>query len=274
MAGLSIDGPVPKPRASISKTDAEEFALKIRAAVNFRDLSRDADPFVKPILIHYSLSHLLSVYARAFLDWEGDRPTHGLKVSHARRSIETTSVTVQKYGSFPRLTVALFVLSGRPSALTPLITYSATPAANSGPGELLESFGKVEQAYPKNRLRLDELAAFDYRSVLREVRTRHGFHKFEGLSATAFLLDIIAVQMASSFARYDVLGWRAILEGRTNRYLLFFDEVFLRLTEFAFDRILEMLQHPSIQLDSQASPTLASPYSAGAPRLPEDANRA
>lgn len=271
---LAISGPTPKLRTSINKATAEELALKVNAAVNFLELSREADPFVKPILIYYSFSHLLSALTHAFLEWEGERPSHGLRVAHARQNIGATAITVGAHGGFPRLVVALFLLSGRPSAFAPLITYSGKPTAHVGQGELLERFGREERGRAIKHLTLEELARFDYRARLKDVRLRHGFHKLEGLSSTAFLLDMIAVYMASSFARYDVVGWRSILEGHTNQYFLYFDEVFTRLHEFAFDRILEMLHDPSTQLDAAISPTQESPYSNRATRFPSDVSAA
>jgi hypothetical protein len=58
--------------------------------------------------------------------------------------------------------VTCFLLTGQPNCFSPPVTYSSKPTAHTGPGELLESFGKNEQGVPVTNLTLDELVNFDY----------------------------------------------------------------------------------------------------------------
>lgn len=60
--------------------------------------------------------------------------------------------------------------------------------------------------------------------------------------------------MAGSMARYDILGWREILEGEKNSYRIYFDEVFERFENNTFYFILRMIGKPEVKLHDQSSP--------------------
>jgi hypothetical protein len=168
---------------------------------------------------------------------------------------------VERAGQFPRLATTCFLLTGRPSCFTALVTYSTSPIKQTGPGESLESFAKRETGEPIQHVTLAELAAFDFSTRLRPVRERHGFHKFKGLPTTAFLIDVITLFLASSLARYDVLGWRQILEGRDNSYRIHFEETFDRFQTFTIDILLAILENPLLHFDSRLIFSQPSPYS-------------
>ena len=98
--------------------------------------------------------------------------------------------------------------------------------AHTEPGGFLEKFGKNEEGVPVTVLTLDELLNFDFGRRLQAIRSHFGFHKFKGLPTTAFLIDIIILFVASSLARYDVLGWQQVLDGKNNSYRIQFEEAF------------------------------------------------
>ena len=101
----------------------------------------------------------------------------------------------------------------------------------------------------------------NYGECLKLVRTAHGFHKFKGLPTTAFLVDVITLFVASSLARYDVLGWKSILEGKNNSYRIYFEETFKRFQSFAIDALMAVLENPLIDFDNRTLPSQPSPYS-------------
>jgi hypothetical protein len=170
-------------------------------------------------------------------------------------------VSIAKKGQFPRLAATCFLLSGMPSCFSELVTYLATPTAHTGPAEHLEKFGKTEIGSPVTKLTLDELVTFDYGMRLKAVRERHGFHKFKGLPTTAFLVDVICLFLGSSLARYDVLGWREILEGRSNPYRIHFEETFDRFRGFLANSLLTMLEDPNSRFEDRIIRSQPSPYS-------------
>jgi hypothetical protein len=181
-------------------------------------------------------------------------------------------VTVKKSGTFPRLETTLFLLWGWPSSFSELVTYARPPTQYTGPGELLEHFCKQEVGAPIASLTIDGIHKFDYRAQVQAVRVRHGFHKFNGLTLTAFLLDVMTLFMASSLARYDVLGWREILDGRTNPYLKTFEESFRRYRDFTADALLRAIEDPDVTLKNNLIPSEASPYAGQHRRFGNDPN--
>jgi hypothetical protein len=258
---LGLKGPLPIVRSTLNSAFAEELALKIDSSLNFLELAANADPLVKPILLYYSCAHVCGVFTRAFLEWQQDRRTHGLCCSHKPGNVAKTEVSIAEKGQFPRLATACFLLSGMPSCFSELVAYSSSPTAHTNKGELLESFGKTELGAPVRKLALDELVAIDYGSRLKAVRERHGFHKFKGLPTTAFLFDVITLYVGSSLARYDVLGWREILEGKSNSYRIHFEEAFDRFQNFTINSLLAMLENPLLTFDDRIIPSQPSPYS-------------
>jgi hypothetical protein len=258
---LGLKGPRPVLRSSLEKNLAEELALKIDASIKFFELAIDADLLVRPILLYYSCAHICGVYTRAFFDWQNDSRKHGLQCNHASGNVAKTKVTIGKRGQFPRLATTCFLLSGMPSCFSDLVTYSSPPTSHTGPGELLEKFGKAEVGSPITELTLDELITFDYGKRLKIVREQHGFHKFKGLPTTAFLIDVITLFVGSSLARYDVIGWREILEGKNNSYRIHFEETFERFQNSMINYLLAMLENPSFSFDQAFLPTQPSPYS-------------
>ncbi len=258
---LAIKGPRPKLRADLSSSFAEEQALKIDAALTFAELGERADPRIKPILLYYACAQLCGVYTRSFFDWECDNRSHGLTCNHRPGDLPKTSIRVEVAGQFPRLAVTCFLFTGQPNCVSPLVTYSAKPTIHTGPGELLELFGKNEQGVPIAGLTLDELVNFDFGTQLKAARQHYGFHKFNGLPSTAFLVDVMTLFVGSSLARYDVLGWQRVLEGKDNSYRIHFEETFDRFLAFAVDALLAAFERPLVDFDDRLVPSLPSPYS-------------
>lgn len=258
---LDAKGPRPNLRTAISSSLAEEQALKIDAALNLAELGERADPLVKPILLYYACAHLCGVYSRTFFEWECDNRSHGLTCQHKPDDLPSTRIQVADSGQFPRVAVTCFLLTGQPSCFSPLVTYSRQPTAYTGAGELLENFGKKELGVPVTSLTLDELASFQYGVRLKAVRQQHGFHKFYGLPTTAFLLDVLTLFLGSSLARYDVVGWKRVLEGRDNSYRIHFEETYERFFTVGIDLLLRALEHPLQNFDQRLVPSQPSPYS-------------
>jgi hypothetical protein len=258
---LNLSGPLPVLRNSLELDFAQEQALKIDASLKFHELAKDTDLLIKPILLYYSCAHICGVYTRVFFNWKQDSRKHGLNCSHISRNVACTKVSVAQTGQFPRLVTTCFLLSGMPSCFSKLVTYSSTPELHTGPGELLENFGKVEIGSPVTELTLDELVKFDYGRQLKIVREKHGFHKFKGLPTTAFLIDVITLFVGSSLARYDVIGWREIVEGKSNPYRIHFEETFERFQSSTINYLLAMLENPFFSFDNHILPSQPSPYS-------------
>lgn len=258
---LGLNGPRPILRKSLELDFAEEMAIKIDASINFLELAISSDLLIKPILLYYSCAHLCGVYTRVFFDWQQDDRHHGLNCTHRPGNVVATKLSVAKKGQFPRLATTCFLLSGWPSCFSELVTYYSTPTSDTGPGELLEKFGQVEKGSPKTELTLDEIITFDYGQQLKPIRQQHGFHKFKGLPTTAFLIDVITLFVGSSLARYDVIGWGKILEGKTNSYRIHFEETFERFQNSTVNYLLAMLENPSFSFDQAFHPTQPSPYS-------------
>jgi hypothetical protein len=258
---LGVRGSRPRLRETITKDFAEELALKIDAALEFARLGETADLLIRPILLYYSCAHLCGVYLRHLFEWGKDKRNHGLSCSQERGNVADTAVYIKPSGQFARLATTCFLLTGHPSVFTRLVTYRQRPTAHTGSGELLGSFCANEVGNPVRHLTLSELAAFDYGGQLQMVRQHHGFHKFKGLPTTAFLLDVISLFVASSLARYDVLGWKSIIEGRDNRFRIHFEEVFDRFHSFTIDCILAALEDPFPDFERRLVPSQPSPYS-------------
>jgi hypothetical protein len=254
---LNLKGPRPRLKEALADGEAEEYAIKIDASLKFLELATGSDLLVKPILLYYSCAHLCGVFTRAFFQWEQDSRHHGIEYRVASKEVEI------KQGQFPRLATACFLLDGMPSCFSELITYSTTPHEHTHPGGLLAEFVKTQKGEPLKKLTVAELASFEFERHLRDLRLRHGFHKFKGLPTTAFLVDVLTLFVASAMARYDVLGWRAIIEGRDNSHRIHFEETFRRYERFTVDRVLLMLESPLTTFDDALTPTLPSPYSAG-----------
>ena len=67
--------------------------------------------------------------------------------------------------------------------------------------------------------------------------------------------------MGSSLARYDVLGWKQILEGNNNPYRIHFEDAFDRYQSFTIDAVLARLDEPFLDFDNRLIPSQPSPYS-------------
>jgi hypothetical protein len=258
---LDVQGPRPRLRPSVTHDLAEEQALKTDAALNFAELGERADPLIKPILLYYSCAHLCGIYTRAFFEWDRDARGHGLSCNHKPGDVGSTQLVVEDSGQFPRMAATCFLLTGQPSCFSPLVTYSRQPTAHVGPGELLEGFGKTELGAPPKKVTLDELVNFDFGACLKTVRQRYRFHKFRGLPTTAFLLDVISLFAGSSLARYDVLGWKRILDGTDNSYRIHFEETYERFLTQGIDVILAALECPLQDFDRRLVPSQPSSYS-------------
>lgn len=258
-----ISGPRPKLRSLIKAEFSEELAIKIDTSLNFANLANSADLLIKPILLYYASAHLCGVYTRAFFEWEKDQHTHGLSCQFNRGDVGQTLIKIQKQGQFSRIAACCFLLTGHPNCFTTLVTYSSSPIAHTGSGELLEKFCAEEKGEPADTLTLDALVKYNYGTELKKVRERHGFHKFNGLPTTAFLVDVITLFVGSSLARYNVLGWKQILEGKDNPYWIHFEDTFARFQLFTIDALLERLDDPFSDFDKRLIPSQPSPYSGG-----------
>ena len=259
-SALDLKGPRPvsrHPSAQLNTTEAREKAGQIDVALTFFELAQDAEPTVKPILLYYACTQLCGVYTQLFFhDWKQDKRTHGLECIHVGKpeNVGKTTVHLKDRGLFPRLATTCFLLTGMPSCFCELVTYSASTPDDECKKRLLETFGKVEKGRPIVKLTLEEICYFDYGFRLAQIRDRHGFYdRFNGLSTTAFLMDVITLFAAGSIARYDVLGWREILEGKSNSYRLHFDSTFERFQSFTFDRLLAMMEDYKITLEEYIS---------------------
>lgn len=258
---LGAKGPVPSLRTTIDDAHAAELALKVDAGLQFSELGASADPMVKPILLYYACAHLCGVYTRAFFTWKGTNRHHGMSCSHLPHDVGSTMVTVEDTGQFLRLATTCFILTGQATAFSPLVTYSGTPTAHLLPGALLHNFGKTELGDPSKKFTLELMSRFDFVSAIREVRTLHGLHKFRPLPTTAFLVDVLTLFMGSCIARYDVLGWKTILDGRENSYRILFEETYDRFLSFGVDALLSALEDPLRDFDCRRLPSPPSPYS-------------
>jgi hypothetical protein len=273
MRELAIKGPLPTLREAIPEKFVEEAALQLDAAANFLELSREADPYVRPILLYYSCAHACGVYTRAFFDWKCDARSHGITCSHKPRDPTATEIQFKKQGLFPRLASALYILSGWPNCFSSLVTCSTGPTFHTEEGGLLARFCKEERGDPIEKLTLKELSEFDYSMQIRNLRLRHGFHIIRALPGTTFLIDFAFLFAASSMARYDILGWRAVLNGESNALRLEFDDVFDRWERYGFRAVLAALENPTVSVDSPLTAAHPSPYShRDTMRFPVDPN--
>jgi len=243
---LHMVGPLPHLRNTIKGPHLHETTLSIRASLSFLNSARHGDEYVRPIALYYASAHLLGALSRAFFAWENDRSTHGLSFrAGARNDIAQTTIQIEPTGHFPRLALVCFLLWGEPSCFDPLVSYSAAPTIPISAGDILESFGRNEQPRIVSSLTLEELIGFDFDAQSENMRLRHGFQKYNGVAANAFLRDAIALYLASMLARYRIRQWQAILDGQSNDYRLFFEAVFDRFVEFTIDRVLLVLEKPT-----------------------------
>ena len=119
------------------------------------------------------------------------------------------------------------------------------PDAGYSPDEQIELLGVVVRYYEeRNQARLEELT----------------------------FVDVVSLFVAGSLARYDVLGWKSILDGDDNSLRIYFEEVFDRFHSFTIDALLAALEDPFFNFRSQLVPSQASPYSHDHPRFPGDPN--
>jgi hypothetical protein len=273
LSDLEIDSPIPGLLRGISGEHAEEIALKIGAGLDFAALAERAEPMVRPILLYYSCAHLTGAFCRAYFNWKKDRSNHGVTCEHNSKQVQLTQVGIESKGNLMRAATAMFLFTAEPTPFTPLVTFSSTPSFRTEPGELLEKFGVCERGEPLKKVSLEELAEFNFAAHLRDVRLRHGFHKFRGLPSTAFLLDLILLFLASSMARYDVLGWKSVLEGKRNSYRIMFEEAYERYLVFGIDALLRGIENPQIGFGERIIRSVPSPYSHDdRARFPSDPN--
>jgi hypothetical protein len=62
-------------------------------------------------------------------------------------------------------------------------------------------------------------------------------------------------------ARYDVSGWKRILEGKDDSYRIHFEETYERFLGFGIDILLSALENPVQDFDHRLVPSQPSPYS-------------
>lgn len=252
---------VPSLIAAVEPQHSEEVALKIGSALDLASLADRADPMIRPIILYYSCAHLAGAYGRAYINWDNDKRGHGLTCRHKPREVESTEVSCERRGLFARTVASLFLFTGEATPFTSPVTFASSPTHWTGAGEFLENFGSNELGAPLEKLTLSEIASFDYSAQLRAVRVRHGFHKFRGLPSTAFLIDIIVLFIAGSMARYDILGWKSVQEGRNNPFRSLFEETYERYIAFGIDAILRGIEDPFKGLGERLIQSEPSPYS-------------
>jgi hypothetical protein len=181
------------------------------------------------------------------------------------KDVGLSSVGFLDRGLFTQLAVVSFLIHGQPNCFSPIVTYSqSTPIAHTGPGEMLESFCKVELGNPIRRLTLAELADFRIDEHAERVRERHGFRKVDAWSGTSWLLDVATLFIASSLARYDVRGWRSIIDGRENCFGLFFERAFERWRRYGLRLVARAMEDPEQWVNRPISVLEKSPYERGA----------
>jgi len=263
-----LTGPRPLLRKCIDKQNAEATALKIDAGLAFIESAATAHPYVKPIQLYYGIVQLAGAWTRAFFEWKQDKNGHGLECTHMSETSKVggTQVRISEKGFFPRLSTTLFLTKGMPSKFTELVTYEATPVAHTGIGEVLENFCKCNPADRTRQLTLAQIADYDFHGETEKLRKYYGYHKFCGFPQQPFFIDIISLFLASSIARYNVIGWREVLEGKSNAYRIHFEQVFERTTKNIVPLLLESFENPFIPLD-RPSGSNRSPYQSGHPRF-------
>jgi hypothetical protein len=254
----SAMGPVPELKAVIDLEAAESTALRLTAGIEFLEMARTASPGVSPMVRYYGAAHVTAALSRAFLEWSSDNRNHGLEASH-RDPIGNTVLTIKPKGHFRRLVAASFLLNGGPSIFDDLVSFAGQPVANMGPGEALEHFQATNRGAFPSSLTLDGLLRLNLVDLVENLRQSLGLHKWHRLPETLFLYDFLVLFLASSVARYNVIGWREILEGRTNAYRNAFDASFSRIDQFMLPHVVETLYSPSPFWNQR--PTSGGPYS-------------
>jgi hypothetical protein len=260
---LGLKRQSPMLRKGLPRRTTDVLSTRIDSALKLLEQAEREGPINRPIDVYYSCSTLCEVYSRIFFTWgANERKGHGISCRHQddRRRVGQSTVNVQPNGTFPRLETTLFLLWGWPSCFSDLVTYSSRPTAHTGPGEYLEKFCAQEVGTPLTQQTLEDLYGFDYTAQVRALRLRHGFHKFNGLTPTAFLLDYMVLFVASSLARYDAAGWHEVLAGRSNPYRKLFEETFERYRDFTADALLSAIEEPSFTMRDSLIPSVASPY--------------
>jgi hypothetical protein len=252
---------VPALIPAVEPQHSEEIALRIGSALDLASLAERADPMIRPIILYYSCAHLVGAYGRAYLSWENDKRGHGLTCRHKSREVESTEVSCEHRGLFAKTAASLFLYTGEVTPFTSIVTFASSPTQWTGAGEYLENFGINEVGAPLGTLKLSEISAFDYSARLRTVRVHHGFHKFRGLPSTALLMDIIVLFLAGSMARYDILGWKSVQEGRSNPFRSLFEETYERYITFGMDAILRGIENPFNGPGDRLIRSQPSPYS-------------
>jgi len=233
---LAPKAPSVSNRSTVRLAHAEDLASRLAAAVDYLELARDAAPLIKPVLLYYSCANLTGVLSRAFFEWEPDHLGHGMKVEHHADPTKTR-VRIERNGYFPRLAITLFLLTGRPTPFIPVVAFA---------GEADESRQVVGD--PVRDLSLAELMAFDVTERVDALLQHHGIAKWAhwkgpSYGETAFLLDVLLMYVASSYARYQPARWSMILAGSpgTGEMAASFGDAFERFDKFGFDRVLSLL---------------------------------
>lgn len=240
-----LKGPRPELRTQVDAAAAESLALKLDASSEFLEMAQQASPFVSPVLLYYGAAHATGAYSRAFFSWRKDSQKHGVSVTH-KPSLSKTEIRFEASGHFQRLSAASFLLTGNPTPYSELVTYVGTPEAHTEPGGLLENLSQSRIPQQQHSLTLGDLMRVDLRQEVEKLRLQCGLHKWRGLPTTLFLWDFLLIFIASSIARYDVIGWRAVLEGKSNDYRLRFDAAFERFRDAGFSHVAYTLSEPRV----------------------------
>jgi hypothetical protein len=243
MSSNGITETIPENAKGINVETANDLAVRVDIATQYLQLSKQADALVRPILLYYSFANITGALSNSYFSWNKYRRIHGLKIDNAK-DVWKTKITIKNNGSFPRLVITLFLLTGNPTPFDSLVTYQAKPVLHTGPGEALENFGKVEIGNPIKEITLAEIAKFDFETHDNNVKSTFGLHKGTGVCETAFLNDGLLLFVACSLARYRPLEWRNVLDGRLNDARLIFEDAFERYADFGFDRILSLMSNP------------------------------
>lgn len=269
-----IKGPRPELRSTMDRKTAEDLALKLDASFEFVEMSQRASPYVSPILLYYGAAHATGAYSRAFFSWRKDSQKHGVAIVHKQGNLAETAIRIEDSGHFKRLVATTFLLTGNPILYSELVTYAGVPEAHTEPGGLLEAFCQSRARQLPSTLTLGNLMQVNLREEVEKLRLEMGFHKWWGLPATLFVWDFLLILVASSLARYDVVGWRSVLEGKENDYRLRFDAAFERFRDAGFSHVAYTLSEPrvfwGVPVESPADPEVSwnvdvqkpySPYS-------------
>ena len=245
-AELGLEGPRPRLRAELERKNASQMSRKIEAATQYLNLAQAADPLVQPVLMYYAYAHLSSVYTRSLFDWENDHPSEGISFEHQAKP-ERTVVKLQPNGHIARLATTLTICQALPNCFSELFT-DQTRAKG----------GKAEVGEPIAELTLADLAAFDFATECDLVARRFGVDANVVAAHTQVVLDAITISLGRSFGRYDVRGWRRILEKSDHTLRIHFQKCFDRFVCFLADYFIAALFDPFLAIDDERG--YASPY--------------